>query len=140
MTNPLEKVAIVGAGILGAQIAMLAAHSGYRVSAYDPLENAFDETYEKIKSDLETKKVSPLIPWADWPKCREAVQKTTILDQAVGDADLVIEAAPENVDLKNKVFKELGMKAKPGAILATNSSSIPVSRMEQSSGRPGAMS
>ncbi len=136
MTNPLEKVAIVGAGILGAQIAMLAAHSGYQVSAYDPLENAFNDTYEKLKKDLEAKKATPLIPWADWPKCKESVQKTTNLDQAIKDADLIIEAAPENIELKNKVFNELGMKAKPSAILATNSSSIPVSRMEQSSGRP----
>jgi 3-hydroxybutyryl-CoA dehydrogenase len=52
------------------------------------------------------------------------------------DAELVIEAAPENVDLKNKIFKELGRKAPPKAILATNSSSIPVSRMEISNGRP----
>ena len=68
MTNPLEKVAIVGAGILGAQIAMLAAHSGYQVSAYDPLENAFDETYERIKRDLEAKKASAKLPcWLPIP-------------------------------------------------------------------------
>ena len=136
MNTPLQKIAIVGAGILGAQIAILAAHAGYQVKAYDRLENAFDETYEKIKRDLEAKNARSLIPWPDWPKCKESVQKTTDLDQAVTDADLIIEAAPENIELKNKVFKQLGMKAKPSAILATNSSSIPVSNMEQSSGRP----
>jgi len=136
MNNPLQKIAVVGAGILGVQIAMLAAHAGYEVKAYDPIENAFDETYDKIKRDLEAKNVTPPFPWADWPKCKESVHKTTNLDEAVTDADLIIEAAPENIELKNKVFKELGIKAKPTAILATNSSSIPVSNMEQSSGRP----
>ena len=112
MNNPLQNISIVGAGILGAQIAILAAHAGYQVKAYDPLENAFDETYDKIKRDMEAKNVKPLFPWPDWPKCKEAVHKTTNLDEAVTDADLIIEAAPENIELKNKVFKETRDKSK----------------------------
>jgi len=136
MAKPFEKIAIVGTGILGAQIAMLSAHVGYRVKVYDPREEAFLETYDKIKSDLAAKKVTPFIPWEEWEKCKTAVQQVTNLDEAVQDAELVIEAAPENIQLKNEVFKQLGEKAPPEAILATNSSSIPVSKMENSSGRP----
>jgi 3-hydroxybutyryl-CoA dehydrogenase len=55
---------------------------------------------------------------------------------AVQDADLVIEAVPEDVQLKNEIFAQIGRMAPPRAILATNSSSIPVSKMEASSGRP----
>jgi len=136
MTKPFEKIAVVGAGILGMQIAILAAHAGYQVRVYDPREEAFRETYQKIRLDLEAKKVTPLIPWDDWERCRNSVQQATSLDEAVSDAELVIEAVPEDVKFKNELFTELGRKAPPKAILATNSSSIPVSRMENNSGRP----
>ncbi|MCX5877872.1 MAG: 3-hydroxyacyl-CoA dehydrogenase NAD-binding domain-containing protein, partial [Deltaproteobacteria bacterium] len=61
---PLKKVAVVGTGILGAQIAMIAAHAGYKVKVFDPREGAFQQTYEKIRSDLKAKKVKPIIPWS----------------------------------------------------------------------------
>lgn len=134
--NPFERVAIVGTGILGTQIAMLAVNAGYKVKMYDARKDAFIESYNKIEKDLRTKEVTPFIPWEAWEKCKQAVQRTTSLSEAVHDADLVIEAVPEDLELKQKVFKELGEKTPPEAILATNSSSIPVSRMEASSGRP----
>jgi 3-hydroxybutyryl-CoA dehydrogenase len=133
---PLKKVAVVGTGILGAQIAMIAAHEGYKVKVFDPREGAFQQTYEKIRSDLKAKKVKPIIPWSEWAACAQAVKQVTDLGETVKDADLVIEAVPENAELKTAVFKELGEKAAPGAILATNSSSMPVSRFEEVSGRP----
>jgi 3-hydroxybutyryl-CoA dehydrogenase len=58
------------------------------------------------------------------------------LDAAVKNADLVIEAVPENLELKCEVFRQLGEMTSPDAVLATNSSSIPVSHIEESSGRP----
>ena len=125
MDEPLERVAVVGSGILRTQIAMMAAHAWYAVTVYDAREEAFTETYNKIKSDLTAKQAPPLIPWEEWEKCKAAVQRVTSLD----------EAAPENIRLKNHLFKELGRKSPPNAILVTNSSSIPVSRMEDSSGR-----
>jgi 3-hydroxybutyryl-CoA dehydrogenase len=133
---PLKKVAVVGTGILGAQIAMIAAHTGYKVKVFDPREGAFQQTYEKIRSDLKAKKVKPIILWSEWPACAKAVKQVTDLGEAVKDADLVIEAIPENRELKTAVFKELGEKAPAGAILATNSSSMPISRFEAVSGRP----
>ncbi len=136
MDKELERVAIIGSGILGTQIAMLAAHAGYSVTIYDPRKEAFIETFDKIKRDLTAKQVTPFIPWQDWETCKAAVRQVTSLDEAVGSANLLIEAAPENIDLKNDLFRELGRKAPPDAILATNSSSIPVSTMEESSGRP----
>jgi 3-hydroxybutyryl-CoA dehydrogenase len=133
---PLKKVAVVGTGILGAQIAMIAAHAGYKVKVFDPREGAFQQTYEKIRFDLKAKKLKPSIPWSEWAACTQAVKQVTDLGEAVKDADLVIESVPENRELKIAVFKELGAKAAAGAILATNSSSMPVSRFEEASGRP----
>ena len=134
--KPFERVAIIGTGILGTQIAMLAANAGYKVKIYDPKKHAFIETYNKVQNDLRMKGMSPFIPWEDWGKCKQSVQQSVSIDEVVNDAELVIEAVPENVELKNAIFKELGEKTHPKAILATNSSSIPVSRMETSSGRP----
>jgi 3-hydroxybutyryl-CoA dehydrogenase len=136
MKKPFKNVAVVGAGILGTQIAMLAANVGYKVKVYDPREGAFDIAFKNRKNELKAKKITPFIPWDKWEKIRKAVVQVTDLAETVKDADLVIEAAPENIELKNKVFTNLGKLTPPGAILATNSSSIPVSRMEKSSGRP----
>lgn len=137
MSKPFQNVAVIGAGILGAQIAMLAAHAGYTTKIYDPIAGAFENTYNKIFNDLKAKGVAaPLIPWEKWENVKTSVKQVGSIDEAVNDAQFVIEAVFENIDLKNKVFKELGEKAPKGCILATNSSSIPVSRMEVSSGRP----
>jgi 3-hydroxybutyryl-CoA dehydrogenase len=136
VNRPLEKVAVVGTGALGTQIAMLAVDAGYRVKAYDQREGALDEACSRIESDLQRRKLTPLIPWDRWEDCRKRVQEVGDFDTAVRDAELVVEAVSEDVELKNKIFAELGRKAPPEAILATNSSSIPVSRMEASSGRP----
>jgi len=136
MTKKLEKIAINGSGILGTQIAMMAVYGGCTVKIFDPLADAFMATYNKLKNDLRSKNITPFIPWDSWERCKSAVQQAGSLEEAVKDAQLVIEAAPENVELKNKIFTELGRKAPPDAILATNSSSIPVSRLEASSGRP----
>jgi len=133
---PLERVAVVGTGILGAQIAMLAVHTGYKVKVYDSREGAFLETFERIRSDLQSKGVEPIIPWDQWDACAKAVQQEGDMGAAVHDAQLIVEAVPENLDLKKSVFQELGKKAAPGSILATNSSSMPVSLFEASSGRP----
>ena len=128
---PLERIAVVGSGILGTQIAMVAAYTGYAVKVFDSREGAFTQTFEKIRTDLRGKGITPVIPWDAWDQCAQAVEHVTSLDRAVNDADLVIEAVPENLDLKKKVFKELGEKTPHEAILATNSSSMPVSRFEE---------
>lgn len=133
---PLKSVAVIGTGILGTQIAMLSAYTGYNVKVFDSKAGAFWETFERIRSDFKDKGVDPFIPWEQWDQCAEAVEQLTDLGGTVKDAELIIEAVPENLELKKKVFRELGEKASAGAILATNSSSIPVSRFETSSGRP----
>ena len=133
---PLQKFAMVGTGIQGTQIAMIAARAGYEVTVYDPRPGAFRQTYEKVRADLKAKKVNPIIPWNQWEACAGKVRQVQDLAAAIGDAELVLEAVPENLDIKLKVWKQIGEAAAPGAILATNSSSMPVSRMEAAGGRP----
>ncbi|MDQ5985141.1 MAG: hypothetical protein CSYNP_00845 [Syntrophus sp. SKADARSKE-3] len=134
--RPFEHVAVVGTGFLGTQIAMLSANAGYKVSVYDTKEGAFDETYAKLIADLKGKGINPFIPWDKWQKCKDIIQFTTNVRDALKDADLVVEAITEDVEIKRRVFKLMGENAPAKAIFSTNSSSLPVSRMEDSSGRP----
>jgi len=60
---PLQKFAMVGTGIQGTQVAMIAARTGYDVTVFDPREGAFRQTFEKIRTDLKAKKVTPIIAW-----------------------------------------------------------------------------
>jgi 3-hydroxybutyryl-CoA dehydrogenase len=136
MNRPFERVTIVGTGVLGTQIAMLSANAGYSVSVYDTREGAFDETYDKLYADLKAKGINPFLPWDQWEKSKSAIRFTTVLGDALKDVDLVVEAITEDVEIKRKVFALMGEKAPAKAIFATNSSSLPVSRMEDSSGRP----
>jgi 3-hydroxybutyryl-CoA dehydrogenase len=136
MPKPFGKITVVGTGTLGAQIAMLAVDAGYDVAVFDKQAGAFDQMIKKQHADLEAKQIEPFIPFDRWETCRKQIQQFTTLDEAVKNADLVVEAVPENLELKSEVFRELGQLAPPQAILATNSSSIPVSHLEESSGRP----
>jgi len=136
MAEFLKNVAIVGAGMLAIQIAMIAAHFGYRVRVFDTDKDAFDSSLERLGAQIKSRGTEPFIPMGQWPRCIEAIYRATDLKKALEEAELVIEAVPENLDLKRRVFRELGQNAAAGAILATNSSSIPVSRMEGDCGRP----
>jgi len=137
MTKNIKKVAIVGAGTLGAQIAMVVASRNYSVTIFDKEAGAFDTTIDKLRADYREKKLNPsILPLDKWPETRQQVRQVQKIEGAVEDADLVVEAVPEILELKRSIFKQLGQLAPADAILTTNSSSIPVSRLEESSGRP----
>ena len=133
--RPFDCITLIGAGTLGAQIAMVAAKSGYKVRIFDTNEGAFEETLKDQKADLERKGKTPFVPWDQWDACMKSVLQTTGLEEAVQGAGLIIEAIPENLDLKKTIFSELGRLSSPETILATNSSSIPISHIEESTGR-----
>jgi 3-hydroxybutyryl-CoA dehydrogenase len=136
MMMSIERVSVVGTGILGTQIALLAAYAGNEVKAYDPVDGAFEVTCGILYQDLKAKITKPFIPWSRWPGCKSIVRKAATLEEAVSEADLIIEAVLENLDLKRKVFKEICRSAQPGSIVATASSSLPVSSMASAGGRP----
>jgi 3-hydroxybutyryl-CoA dehydrogenase len=135
MKRHFERITVVGTGILGSQIALLSARAGYHVTAYDARPGAFGQTVAKIKADLTAKNITPFIPFAEWEACQQKVQILTDMVAAVKEADLIIEAVPESLELKRQVWQTLGRAAAPEAILATNSSSMPVSKIEDAGGR-----
>ncbi len=118
MANNIKIVAVIGIGFLGYQIASQNAQYDYTVRIYDVRA----ETLEKLAKKFERKK-----------KLKEATGEISYhhtISEAVADADLIIEAVPENLELKKDIFSQIDKAAPPHAIIATNSSSIPVSRIE----------
>ncbi len=98
MTEPIKKIAVVGTGTLGAQIAMLASNAGYSVTIFDQKTGAFEDMLAKQQADMKAKQIEPFIPFVRWPACSQQVNQIEKLDKAVKDADLVIEAVPENLE------------------------------------------
>jgi 3-hydroxybutyryl-CoA dehydrogenase len=121
----IKRVAVIGAGTMGAQIASLAAMSGREVALYDVHLTAAERGYDRASRDI-----LPAIEAANLMRGTAAAAMGRLrvvqpLDAAVRDADLVIEAVREDLDTKLGVFADLSRLAPRQAILATNSSSLP---------------
>lgn len=133
----IRHVTLVGAGVLGAQIAFQTAFKGFDVSAYVPDQAALDKA-GKVIGWLQRRYLQD-IDGAD-PQALAAaagrIRWTTDLAAPVKDADLVIEAIPEQLELKRRVYAELGRLAPATAIFATNSSTLLPSAMADATGRP----
>ena len=136
MEEKIRKVAVVGTGLLGTQIAIQATCFGYEVSAHDPDEGSFNRVQQNLKASMKISGGEPIVPMEDWKKAANKVKFCKELEKALRDADIVIEAVPEDLELKRKVFERLDALASRGAILATNSSSIPISKIESATARP----
>ena len=132
----IQNVAVIGTGMLGTQIAIQAATHNYKVTGFDPDTASFARILERLKIHMQNASRKPTIPWPQMQRAAKMVKHCASLKEAVAGADLVIEAVPEDLALKRKVFKQLDLLAPQKAILATNSSSIPVSRMEKATSRP----
>jgi 3-hydroxybutyryl-CoA dehydrogenase len=135
-TMQIKNVAIIGTGTLGTQIAMVAVASGYQVKTFDTVEGALDKNLADLKSSLQAKSATSPISFEKWDDLAAKITQFKEMGPTVTDADLVIEAVNEDLELKKKVFAELGRLTPCHAVLATNSSSLPISRVEESSGRP----
>jgi 3-hydroxybutyryl-CoA dehydrogenase len=132
----IKKVGVVGLGTLGTQIAIQAAHYGYDVKGYDQDPEIFQQTIQKIRRMMKFLGKSPTMPVEEWEKAAQKVKLAKDMGEALQAADLVIEVVPENLELKRKIFAQIDSLAPPEAILATNSSSIPISRIENATQRP----
>lgn len=132
----IKTVSVIGTGTLGVQIAMVVAAAGYKVKTFDVVQNALAKNLSDLKNTMLAKDATPAIPFERWDELIAGMEQYNEMGKAAEGADLVIEAVNENVELKKKVFAELGRVTPPYTILSTNSSSLPVSRMEENSSRP----
>ena len=136
MDRSIRKVAVIGAGTLGTQIGPLAASFGYDVTIYDKDASALDKGLENTKDLINRSTKTPTVSIDSWNRGIESIKFYQEIEDALEEADLVIEAIPEDISLKRNVFKELDEIAPRSAILATNSSSIPISKIESATKRP----
>jgi 3-hydroxybutyryl-CoA dehydrogenase len=130
----INHIFIIGAGTMGNGIAQTAATSGFTVTCMD----VFPEALEKAKAVI-AKSTAKLLEKGQITEAQKdaAAQIRYAGDMAtLGEADLVIEAATENPDLKLKIFREADEKARPGVILASNTSSISITKIAAATKRP----
>jgi 3-hydroxybutyryl-CoA dehydrogenase len=130
----INHIFVIGAGTMGNGIAQTAATSGFTVTCMD----AFPEALEKAKATI-AKSTAKLLEKGqiDAAHKKAAGQIRFVGDMAaIGEADLVIEAATENPDLKLKIFREADEKARPGVILSSNTSSISITKIAAATKRP----
>lgn len=130
-----ERIAVLGAGQMGNGIAHVFAQSGYDVTMIDISSDALEKGKATIAGNLDRQIKKGTLPAADKDAILGRV-KTANATDAIKDADLVIEAVTENRDLKFKIFQDLDAKAKPGAILASNTSSISITEIAARTKRP----
>lgn len=131
-----SNIAVVGLGTLGTQIAIQAAAYGHHVNGYDPDRSAFHRMQAKVREAMRMTRKGPTFPVGEWEHHAAKVEVHEDLAGALRLADLVIEVVPENLAIKREVFAEMDRLAPRGAVLATNSSTMPVSRIESATTRP----
>ncbi len=134
----VKQIAVIGAGNMGAQIAQLAAQiGGYQVTMTDSTEELVNKGLERQRGSLQRFFVDKGKMTADEMKTVIGrIKGTAAIGEAVAQADLVIEAVFENMELKRKIYKELDEAAPPEAILATNTSYLSVTEIASVTKRP----
>ena len=125
----IKKITVVGSGTMGNGIAHTFAQFGYEVNLVDVSDNALSKALGTIGKNLDRQVAKGTITEADKSNTLANITIFTDLKNGVADADLVIEAASENLDLKLKIFKDLDAFARTEAILASNTSSISITRI-----------
>jgi len=131
----VEKVGVVGAGQMGAGIAQVCAAIGKKVVLCDIKQDFVDNGMKTINMNLLKSVSKERISQDDMDKTLENIQTTLELSDLY-ECDIIIEAIVENVDIKKNLFRNLGESCKDGAILASNTSSIPIGILAEASGRP----
>lgn len=132
----IKNICVIGAGNMGHQIALRAAISGYKVVCTDVSEEQLKKADAFVDKYLPGRVQKGKLTEEQAKNARANISFSNNLDDAAKDADFVIEAATEKIDLKRKIFTQLDNICKPEAILATNSSFIVSSKIADATNRP----
>jgi 3-hydroxybutyryl-CoA dehydrogenase len=130
-----DRIAVVGAGQMGNGIAHVFAQSGFPVTMIDVSRDALERGRSTIQKNLERQQKKGTLSAEDSANTLNRIELSEKLDSAK-DATLIVEAATENSDLKNRIFQDLDKLADPQAILATNTSSISITDIARHTNRP----
>ncbi|MCO6489979.1 MAG: 3-hydroxybutyryl-CoA dehydrogenase [Phaeodactylibacter sp.] len=132
----MKNITVIGAGTMGNGIAHVFAMNGYQVALADISREALDKGLATIEKNLARMVAKEKISQEDQDATLQRISTFTDMAQAVKEAHLAVEAATENVGLKLEIFRELDRHAPPNAILATNTSSISITKIAASTQRP----
>ena len=133
----MNSVAVIGAGTMGNGIAHVFAQKGYNVSLIDVSQPALDKALATIAKNLDRQVTKGLMDEAAKESALQNITTFTEMSAGVKGAEIVIEAATENVDLKMKIFKSLDEVTGDDVILATNTSSISITQIAAQTSKPG---
>jgi len=125
----MNKIAVIGSGTMGNGIAHTFAQFGYEVNLIDISQEALNTALGTIEKNVDRQVAKGTLTEEEKAATLQRIQLFTEMLQGVSDADIVIEAASENLDLKLKIFRELDAYCKPEAILASNTSSISITQI-----------
>ncbi len=132
----MKNVTVIGAGTMGNGIAHVFAQSDYKVNLVDISEESLSKGMAAIGKNLDRQLKKELIDEARKEATLANITTITNMEEGVKEADLVIEAATENIDIKLKIFAELDSICKDSCILASNTSSISITKIGAATQRP----
>lgn len=132
----IKRIAVIGAGQMGSGIAQVAAQSGFSVSLHDVAEEQVKKGLARIEGLLEKGVAKGKWTGEEKEAVLSRIQTTADLQEAVKDADLVIEAVVENMEVKTDLFRRLDQYSPKYAILASNTSSLPITEIAAATSRP----
>ena len=132
----MNNITVIGAGTMGNGIAHVFAQNSFNVTLVDVSKEALENAIKTIGKNLDRMVAKEKISEADKNATLNNLSTFTSIENGVKDADLVVEAATENTDLKIKIFKQLDNECPPKTILATNTSSISITKIAASTNRP----
>ena len=135
MAREIRKIGVIGAGQMGSGIAHVCALAGYDVVVHDVSEDRLKSSLATIHGNMARQVSSGKVPDADRNAALKRIVTRSDID-GLADCDLVVEAATENEAVKREVFAALAPVLKPEAILATNTSSLSITRLASATDRP----
>ena len=132
----MKKIAVIGSGTMGNGIAHAFAQQAFEVSLIDVSQVALDKAIETISKNLDRMLSKASITEDEKTSTLKNIEVFTSMKEGVKNADLVVEAATENLEIKLKLFRDLDTFCKPEAILASNTSSISITKIASVTNRP----
>lgn len=136
LSSKINKITVLGSGIMGHGIAQVSAMAGYTVTLRDIEKSFLDKAMEKIRWSLDKMVEKQKLTKASADAVFSRITPVVDLKQALRDTDLLIEAVPEDINLKKKVYAEVDLAAEDKTLYASNTSTLPITEMAALTGRP----
>ncbi len=133
---PVKKIVVIGGGTMGGGIAMSCANHHVAVTMVETSAEALQKGLERCEANWQRTVASGRLSQAEYEKRRACLSGSTDFDAAVGEADLVIEAVYENMAVKKEIFARLDKAARPGIVLASNTSTLNIDEIASATTRP----